>query len=104
MHAPHDNTTASRFDQVADPAHSSASKLVRIWARGRRQITPWAYPRLRALAAVRCAVGIFLAGLGVLLLSHGHHGWASLPLAFAVLHFAIASLDITVARSASLRT
>ena len=104
MHAPHDNTTASRFDQVADPAHSSASKLVRIWARGRRQITPWAYPRLRALAAVRFAVGIFLAGLGALLLSYGYYGRAAVPLAVAVLLFSIASLDITVARSASLRT
>jgi hypothetical protein len=104
MHAPHDNTTASRFDQVADPAHSPASKLVSSWARGRRQITPWAYQRLGAIAAVRFAVGIFLVGLGVLLLSHGHHGWAALPLVFAALHFAIASLDTTVARSASVRT
>jgi fatty acid desaturase len=96
MYAPHDNTTPS--------THSPTSNLVSIWARGRRQITPWAYPRLRVLAAVRCAVGIFLAGLGVLMLSSGHYGWAALPLAFAALHFAIASLDITVARSASLRT
>ena len=104
MHAPHDNTTASRFDQVADPTHSSAGKLVRIWARGRRQITPWAYPRLRALAAVRFAVGIFLVGLSALMLSRGYSGWVALPLAGAALNLSIAYLDITVARSVPLRT
>ena len=104
MHAPHDNTTASRFDQVADPTHSSASKLVRIWARGRRQITPWAYPRLRALAAVRFAVGIFLIGLGTVMVSYGHPGLAAVPLAGAALVFSIACLDFTAARSAHPRT
>jgi len=104
MHALNDNTTASRSEQVADSAHRPASNLARIWARGRRQITPWAYPRLRALAAVRFTVGIFLVGLGALMLSHGYHGWAVIPLAGAALNLSIAYLDITVARSASLRT
>jgi hypothetical protein len=53
---------------------------------------------------VRFAIGIFLAGLGALILSRGYYGWAALPLAGAALHFAIAYLDITVARSAPLRT
>ena len=104
MYAPNDNTTLSRSEQVVHPTHRTASKLVSIWARGRRQITPWAYPRLRALAAVRFAVTIFLVGLGALMLFHGHYGWAALPLAGAALNFSIAYLDITVARSASLRT
>ncbi len=89
---------------MADPPHPPASNRASIWARGRRQITPWAYPRLRALAAVRFAIGIFLVGLGALMLFHGYYGWAALPLAGAALHFSIAYLDITAARSAPLRT
>ena len=104
MHALNDNATPSRSEQVADPTHPPASNLVSIWARGRRQITPWAYPRLRALAAVRFAVGIFLTGLGALMLFHGYYGWAALLLAGAGLNFSIACLDITVVRSAPLRT
>jgi hypothetical protein len=104
MHAPNDTATLSRSEQVADPMHPTASNLTSIWARGRRQITPWAYPRLRALAAVRFTVSIFLVGLGALMLFHGHYGWAALPLAGAALNSSIAYLDITVARSASLRT
>ncbi|MGB6577986.1 MAG: hypothetical protein WBF34_08695 [Streptosporangiaceae bacterium] len=104
MHTPNGNTTLWRSEQVADPTHPTASNLASIWARGRRQITPWAYPRLRALAAVRFAVSIFLVGLGAVMLFHGNHGWAALPLAGAALNFSIAYLDITVARSASLRT
>ena len=56
------------------------------------------------LAQMRFTIGIFLAGLGALMLFHGYHGWAALPLAGAALHFSIAYLDITVARSAPLRT
>jgi hypothetical protein len=99
MHAPTDNTASSRPEQVADPTHPPASSLVSTWARGRRQITPWAYPRLRALAAVRFAVGIFLVGVGALVLSRGHYGLAAVPLAGAALLFSIAYLDMTVARS-----
>jgi hypothetical protein len=105
MHASTDNTTASRSGQTPDPTHPSASNLVAIWARGRRQFTPWAYPRLRALAAVRFTAGLFLVGLGAVMLSHGYRGWAAVvPLAGAALLFSIASLDFTVARSASHRT
>ena len=81
MHAPNDNATLSRSEQVADPMHPTASNLTSIWARGRRQITPWAYPRLRALAAVRFTVGIFLVGLGTVMISHGYYGLAAIPLA-----------------------
>ena len=104
MRAPNDTTTPSRSEQVADPMHPPARNVVSIWARGRRQITPWAYPRLRALAAVRFAVGIFLVGLSALMLSRGNSGWVALPLAGAALNLSIAYLDITVARSVPLRT
>jgi hypothetical protein len=69
------------------------------WVRGRRQLTPWAYPWLRALAAVRFTVGLFLTVLGALMISWGHDGWAVFILAAAAVHFSIASLDITAARS-----
>ena len=104
MYALKDNTTPWRDEQMADPTHQPASNLVSIWARGRRQLTPWAYPHLRALAAVRLAVGLFLTGLGAVFLAHGDYGWAAIPLAGAALHFAIGYLDITVARSARSRT
>jgi hypothetical protein len=104
MLAPTDITTASPSEQAANPAHPPASNLVTIWARGRRRITPWAYPHLRALAAVRFAVSIFLVGLGALMLSYGHSGYAAVPLAGAALVFSIACLDITAARSAPPRT
>jgi hypothetical protein len=99
MLAPNDSTT----EQMADLAHP-ANKLVSIWARGRRQMTPWAYPRLRALAAVRFTVGIFLTGLGALTLSLGHAGYAAIQLGGAVLLFSIASLDYSAARSTAPRT
>jgi hypothetical protein len=85
-------------------AHPPASNLVAAWARGRRQVTPWAYPRLRALGAIRLAVGIFLTVLGALLISHGHDGWAAVPFAGAALNLAIGSLDTTAARYAAPRS
>jgi hypothetical protein len=101
MHAPTDNTAFSPYEQAADPTHPATSKLVSVWARGRREITPWVwtYPRLRALAAVRFAVGIFLVGLGAVILSYGH-SIAAIPLAGAALVFSIACLDNAVARFA----
>jgi hypothetical protein len=93
MYALNDNTTA----------HRPASNLVAIWARGRRQNTPWAYPHLRALGALRLTIGIFLAGVGAMLLAHGHDGWAAIPFAGAALHFLIGSLDTTAARYAAPR-
>jgi hypothetical protein len=100
MHALNDNTASPRFEQAADPTHPPARNLVTTWARGRRQITPWAYPRLRALAAVRFTVSVFLVGVAAVLLFHGHDGLAAIPLAGAALNFSIACLDITAARPA----
>jgi len=85
-------------------AHPPASNLATAWARGRRQHTPWAYPHLRALGALRLTIGLFLAGVGAVLIAHGHDGWAAVPFAGAALHFAIGSLDMTAACSAAPRT
>jgi hypothetical protein len=104
MHAPTDTTTPRGFEQAAGPTPPPASKLVSAWARGRRQYTPWAPPRLRLLAAVRFTVGIFLVGLATVMISHGYDGLAAVPLAGAALLFSIASLDLAAARSASPRT
>ena len=95
-----DNTTAWRSEQVADPRHPAASNLASIWAQGRRQITPWAYRYLPALAAVRITVGLFLVGLGALFLSQSHDGYAAIALAGAALTLSIGFLDGTAARSA----
>lgn len=94
MRASADTITASPSGQPHPPAG-----IIGGWARGRRQLTPWAYPWLRALAAVRLAVGLFLTVLGALTISWGHDGWAVFILAAAAVHFAIASLDIRAARS-----
>jgi hypothetical protein len=101
MYAPSD--TPTRPGQAADPTRPPASKLVSVWARGRRELTPWAYPRLRILAAVRFAVGIFLVGLGTVMFTLGHPGLAAIPLAGSALLFSIAYLDMTAARFASPR-
>jgi hypothetical protein len=89
--------------RTARPARHARS-LVSIWAQGRQRFTPWAYPRLRALATMRFAIGIFLVGASALVLSVGHSRWAALPLAGAVLHFSIAYLDISVVHRAAPRT
>jgi hypothetical protein len=99
MHELTDNITPRRCEQVADATHGPAGNLVSIWANARRRNTPWAYPHLRALGAVRLAIGAFLVVVGTLLLIHGHSGWAAIPLAGAALHFSIGGLDMTVARS-----
>jgi hypothetical protein len=103
MYAATDNTTPIGTEHAVDPTHRPAGKLVGGWARGRRRITPWAYPRLRALAIMRFAIGLFLLCPGALLLSHGDYAWAAVPLAGALLHFTIASLDTAVVRSPALR-
>ena len=71
------------------------------WARRRREITPRAYRHLRGLAAIRFAVGVYLTGLGAVMLSYGHDGLAAIPFAGAELLFAIALLDFSAARTAS---
>lgn len=96
MYVTHDTITPARPDQQSPSASGLAGK----WAQGRRRMTPWAYPRLRALAALRFAIGIFLTGLGVALIASGHPGWAVIPLIGAALHFAIACLDGSAVRSA----
>ena len=101
MLAPHESTTAARPGQAAGPARPARNNLISTWARGRRRITPWAYPHLRGLAVTRLAIGIFLAGLGALLISDGHSGLAAIPLAGAALHFSIGYLDFTAVRSAA---
>ncbi|HUC22636.1 MAG TPA: hypothetical protein VMA73_08010 [Streptosporangiaceae bacterium] len=103
MQALTDNTTGWPGDQMAGPTHRPASNLASSWARGRRRITPWAYPHLRALGATRLAIGLFLTVLGALLLAHGHDGWAAIPLAGAALHFSIGGLDMSAAGIASSR-
>jgi len=100
MHALKDNITSQQYGQMAGPQDSHAASLVSSWARGRRRITPWAYPRLRALGVTRLAVGVFLVVLSAVLISRGHGEWVAIPLVFAVLHFAIGGLDMAAAHSA----
>ncbi|HEY2508484.1 MAG TPA: hypothetical protein VGI58_18350 [Streptosporangiaceae bacterium] len=99
-----DNVTPRHFEQVADPARRPASNLVSTWAQGRRRITPWAYPHLRGLGALRLAIGAFLVVVGALLLSHGYSVWAAIPLVGAALHFSIGGLDMTAGLSAPARS
>jgi hypothetical protein len=65
-----------------------------------RLIPPWWYWHPRAWVALRLATGLYLAGLGTLLLSHGYHGWAALALASAALHLSLGYLEINIARGA----
>jgi hypothetical protein len=99
MLAPADNPTTSPSQQTANPTHPTAGKLVSMWSQGRRRFTPYAYPRLRALAITRLAISVFL--VGAVLMSHSHDGWAAIPLAGAVLLFAVGSLDMSASRLAS---
>jgi hypothetical protein len=101
MQALKDNTAP---ELVADRTDPPARNLVSIWAQGRRRITPWAYQHMRALGAVRLAVGAFLVVLGTLLATHGQPGWAAIPLAGAVLNLAIGGMDTTAAFNASRRS
>jgi hypothetical protein len=105
MYAPTDNntttTTSSRSEQAAGRTHPPAGNLIAMWARVRRQVTPWAYPHLRALAAMRFGIGLFLVGVGAMLVASGHAELAAVPLAGAALHFSLASLDFAVVRSAA---
>ncbi len=85
MNAPNDNTT---------PAQPGLRGL----------ISPWAYGHLRTVAGVRFAVGIFLTGVGALLLSRDAYAWSALPLAAAAVHFSLGYWQLAIARSAPLRT
>lgn len=79
------------------------STLVSRWAQGRSRITPWASPRLRALAVVRLTSGAFLVILSAVMLFSGQGGWAAIPLAGAALNLSIGYLDGAAARSAAHR-
>jgi hypothetical protein len=103
MHAAADNTISARSRQAAIPAHSPAGKLITTWSQRRRQFTPWAFRHLRAVAVTRLAVGIFLVGVGAMLISLSHDRWDAIPLAGAALLLAIGSLDMSAARYASRR-
>jgi hypothetical protein len=59
---------------------------------------------MRAIGAVRLAVGAFLVVLGALLAAHGQPGWAAIPLAGAVLNLAIGGMDTAAALSVSRRS
>jgi hypothetical protein len=74
-----------------------------------RLISPWEYRHLRAWAGVRIALGIGLAGLGVVTLSFGGNdsktfGWTAFWLVLAALEFAGGYWYLTIARSAPPRT
>ncbi len=64
----------------------------------------WSSRRLRTVAGIRFAVGIFLVGLGAVLIYHGDSGVAALPLAGAALHFVWGSWQLNIARFAPART
>jgi hypothetical protein len=101
MYAPTHGTTRSGSEQAAQP---HVSHLVAKWAQGRRRITPWAYPYLRALGALRLTLGILLAVAAGLVMSRGYGTYAAILLAGAALHLAIGSLDTAGARAAHPRT
>jgi hypothetical protein len=97
MQALKDNFTP---EQVAGPTYRPRRNLVSMWAQGRRRNTPWAYPHLRSLGAVRLAVGAFLVVVAALLVSHGYAGLAAIPFAGAAVNLAIGGLDTAAAQSA----
>ena len=82
--------------EMTAPTHTTAPARSGV----QRLITPWAYRHLRVVAGVRFAAGIFLAGLGALLVSRGAYGLAAFLLAVAAVHFAWGSWQLTIARSA----
>jgi hypothetical protein len=64
----------------------------------------WSSRRLRTVAAVRFAVGIFLVVVGAELIAHGQAGLAAVPLAGAAVHFVWGSWQLKIARFAPART
>jgi hypothetical protein len=82
MNAPNDNTAPSRSGRQGP-------------------ITSWGHRHLRVIAAVRFAVGIFLTGLGAVMVSRGAYVLAALPLAGAAVHFSWGSWQLILARSVS---
>jgi hypothetical protein len=97
----YDNNTAPRGLRGwwASPPRSGMQRI--IW--------PFVYRHLRAFARVNIAVGIVLAGLGVVTLVGGSFtraavGFAMVFLAGAALSFAVAAWYLAIVRSASART
>ena len=97
MNAPDDNTAPKGLrGWWASPPRSGMQRI----------ISPWEYRHPRAVARVRIAAGIVLAGLGGVTLVGGSFtteaaGWAMLFLAAAAGSFAWAAWDLAIARSAS---
>ena len=95
MNAHNDNTAPKGLrGWWASPQRSGA----------RRLINPWEYRHLRASGATRIAGGSVLAFGGVLLLSYGAYGWATLFLVLGTLNLAGGCWYITVARTEFDRT
>jgi len=100
MHAPNDNTAPKGLrGRWASPRRSGMQRI----------ISPWEYRHLRAWAGVRIAGGVVLAGLGAVTLAFGGndwktYGWTMVFLALAAAQFSFAYWELTIARSASLRT
>ena len=100
MNAPDDNTAPKGLrGWWASPPRSGMHRI----------ISPWEYRHPRAVARVRMAAGIVLAGLGAVTLVGGSFttkaaGWAMLFLAAAAASFAWAAWDLAIARSAADRT
>jgi hypothetical protein len=89
-----------QHEHLAEPMSAHGSNVVSSWTRGRREVTPWAYPHLRGLGAIRLTIGAALLIVSVLLLTIDHDVWAAVPLSAAVLIFAIGGMDTIAARSA----
>lgn len=100
MNAPDDNTAPKGMrGWWASPPRSGMQRI----------ISRWEYRHPRAVARVRIAAGIVLAGLGGVTLVGGSFttkavGWAMLFLVAAAGSFAWAAWDLAIARSASDRT
>jgi hypothetical protein len=99
MHAPAHTINAPQTEPVAASSQPSAGSFVTGWARSRYRLSPWAYRHARSIGVVRLVIGVFLIGVGAMLVSRGYAPVAALPFAGAVLHFVIGGLDVAAARA-----
>jgi len=95
MNAPNDNTAPKGLRGWWASAPRTGT---------RRLINPWEYRHLRASGVIRIAGGSVLTFGGVLLLSYGSYGWATLFLVLGTLNLGGGIWYITVARSEPART
>ena len=100
MHVLNDNTTRKGLRGWWTSPPRSGMRLI---------IAPWEYRHLRAWARVRISCGSVLVGLGLVTLSFGGndlktYGYAMGFLAEALAQLAFAYWELTIARSASVRT